>query len=116
MFRFWQHFISNGKGGLTCPGLGIHGHEIPVFRTAARRYGLAQVSGVEVWRIEPDSPAEKAGLLEDDIILSLAGSSVSNMGNLCGLVKELRGSVPVEVVLLRGDSRLERWVAPGGNR
>jgi len=108
MSRFWHHFISNGQGSVVCDRLGIQGHEVPLFPTVARRHGLTQGSGVEVWRIEPGSRAEKAGILDDDILLRLAEQPVSSMEQLGTLVRQLRGQVPVD--LLRGEVRLERWI------
>lgn len=108
MSRFWHHFISNGRGGRTCVRLGIRGHEVPLFRSVIRRHGLTQHTGVEVWRIDRGSPAEKAGILDDDILVRLAGQPVSSMEQLGKLVRQLRGEVPVDV--LRGEVRLERWL------
>ena len=108
MSRFWQHFISNGLGGQACERLGIQGHEVPLFSTATSHHGLTQRSGIEVWRIDSGSPAEKAGILDDDILLRLADQPVSNMEQLGKLVRQLRGEVAVE--LLRGAVRLQRCV------
>lgn len=111
MSKFWHHFISNGRGSRACASLGIQGHEVPLFPTVARRHGLTQSSGVEVWRIDPGSRAEKAGILDDDILLRLAEQPIATMEQLGKLVRQLRGEVPVE--LLRGEIRLERWIILG---
>lgn len=113
MSRFWQHFISDGHGGQTCPGLGIHGHAAPIVAHLVRTYELARPTGVEVWRIEAGSPAEQAGLLEDDLILAVADHPAANMEQLSNLVKQLRPGAPVAVALLRGECRLERLVVVG---
>ena len=108
MSRFWQHFISDGRGSQACPRLGLHGHAVPLFSTVICRDRLTQTSGVEVWRIDPGSLAEKAGLLEDDILLAVASQPISSMDQLGNVVRQLRGQV--EVVLLRGEVQLERWL------
>lgn len=112
MSRFWHHFISNGRGGRACVGLGIQGHEVPLCRTVVRRHGVTQQTGVEVWRIKRGGPAERAGLLDDDILLRLAGQPVSSMEQLGKLVRQVRGEISVD--LLRGERRLERWLRLGG--
>ncbi len=112
MSRFWHHFVSNGRGGRACGRLGIRGHEVPLWGTAIRRHGLTQQTGVEVWQIDHGSPAEKAGILDDDILLRLAGQPVTEMEQLAKLVRQLRGMVPIE--LLRGEVYLERWITLGG--
>ncbi len=109
MSRFWHYFISNGQGGRSCDPLGIQGHEVPLVRTVACRLGLTQPSGIEVWRINSGSPAEKAGILDDDILLRLADEPLASMEQLGRLLRRLRGKVPVE--LLRGEVRLQRWVS-----
>jgi S1-C subfamily serine protease len=109
MTKFWRFFISNGRGPMTCEPLGIQGHDVPLFESLARRYSLNQTSGVEIWRVEPASPAAKAGIREGDLLVGLAGRPTPDMDALHRLFPE---GEPVEALLLRGDSRLERCVVP----
>src|SRR5206468_11670952 len=50
--------------------LGLHAHNVPIPQHLARRYDLAQKTGVEVRAVETNGPAEQAGILEDDVIVS----------------------------------------------
>ncbi|MEA3297513.1 MAG: trypsin-like peptidase domain-containing protein [candidate division Zixibacteria bacterium] len=78
--------------------LGIWFHEVS--QREAKRQGLESVRGVTVDSVFADSPADKAGLLEGDIIVSLDGHPIENAGRLSVLVSTTKGSsvVPLEVV------------------
>src|SRR5215471_5391247 len=51
--------------------LGLHARVVPISRAVASRHGLGQKTGVEVLAVERDGPAEQAGILEGDVIVSL---------------------------------------------
>jgi S1-C subfamily serine protease len=92
--------------------LGIHGRGVPIPRALARRFEIVQATGVEVLSVEPDGPAEQAGILEDDIIVSLGEQPTSSIDDLHKLLMQLPVGVPSPVVMLRGERQLERWVVP----
>jgi S1-C subfamily serine protease len=92
--------------------LGIHGRSVPIPRTLARRFELPEQHGVEILSVEPDGPADQAGVLEEDIILSLAERPTGSIDDLHKLLMQLPVGVPAPVVILRGERRLERWVVP----
>src|ERR1700730_4624105 len=52
--------------------LGLHGRVVPIPQALARRYELTQKSGVEVLAIEENGPADQAGILEEDVLVSLS--------------------------------------------
>jgi S1-C subfamily serine protease len=88
--------------------LGLHARNVPL----ARRFGLAQASAVEVMAVESGSPAEQAGILEEDLIVSLGEQPVTSVDDLHKLLTELPVDMPAPVILLRGARRLERLVLP----
>ena len=92
--------------------LGLHVRNVPLPPAAVRRFGLEQTSGVEVLSIEPDSPADQAGLSEEDVIVSLAETPTARVDDLHRLLTQLPVDVPAAIALLRGDRRLERMVLP----
>jgi S1-C subfamily serine protease len=92
--------------------LGIHGRGVPIPRALARRFEIVQAAGVEVLSVEPDGPAEQAGILEDDIIVSLGEQPTTSIDDLHKLLMQLPVGVPSPVVMLRGERQLERWVVP----
>jgi S1-C subfamily serine protease len=108
MTRFWQHFATDGRGGVICERLGIFGYPVPLFPSVMKSLGLAQKSGVEIGRIDRNSPAEQAGVLEDDILIALARQPVRTMRGLDRILKRLSPRVEVEMVVVRGDALLDR--------
>ncbi len=92
--------------------LGLHARNVPLAPAVQRQLNLQQPSAVEVLSIEPGSPAEQAGILEEDLILALGERPVTSIDDLHRLLTELPIEVPASVVLLRGQRRLERLVLP----
>ncbi len=78
----------------------------------ARCFGLNQATAVQVQAIEPDSPADQAGILEGDLVVALGEQPVASIEDLHQLLTSLPVDVPSGVVLLRGDRRLERLALP----
>jgi serine protease Do len=85
--------------------LGVYAENIS--RENMGRYHINQVRGVGVTQIVKDSPAEKAGLRKDDVIVRLDGESVSSVRKLNRLVSELSPDQSVKVVISRGGSEQE---------
>jgi serine protease Do len=65
------------------------------------------VRGVGVTQVVKDSPADKAGLRKDDVILRLDGENVSSVRKLNRLVSELSPDQSVRVSISRGGSEQE---------
>jgi S1-C subfamily serine protease len=80
--------------------LGVAGGPRPL--PARSRRELGQDTGVEIIEVTPGSPAERAGLRAEDLIVELGGRPVHGVDDIQRLmVGELIGS-ELEVVLLRG--------------
>lgn len=92
--------------------LGLHGRSVAIPRHRARTWNLSQTTGVEVIGIETDGPADQAGILENDIIVSLGEQTAASVDDLHRLLTELPVGIPASVILLRGDRRIERLVVP----
>ncbi|HEV8168866.1 MAG TPA: PDZ domain-containing protein [Pyrinomonadaceae bacterium] len=71
------------------------------------RYHMNQVRGVGVTRIVKDSPAEKAGLRKDDVILRVDGENISSVRKLNRIVSELAPDQSVKITVSRGGSEQE---------
>jgi serine protease Do len=74
------------------------------------RYGMREVRGVGVTEVVKDSPAEKAGLRKDDVILRFDGESVSSTRKLTRLVSESSPDQNVRLTISRGGSEQELTV------
>jgi serine protease Do len=71
------------------------------------RYHMSEVRGVGVTQVIKDSPAEKAGLRKDDVILRLDGENVSSVRKLNRLVSELAPDQMVRVAVSRNGAEQE---------
>ena len=80
--------ISSRVITITPPGsyLGIGIQEITAERAKALK--LRDEAGVEVTHVAPDSPADKAGLKEGDVVLQYNGMKVEGLEQLSRLVRE----------------------------
>src|SRR6185295_12463195 len=85
--------------------LGVYAENIS--RENMGRYHMNQVRGVGVTRVVKDSPAEKAGLRKDDVILRLDGEHVSSVRKLNRLVSEMAPDQSVRVSFSRAGSEQE---------
>ncbi|MCK4607775.1 MAG: trypsin-like peptidase domain-containing protein [candidate division Zixibacteria bacterium] len=89
--------IATGKASRGWFGVWFH----DVTQREAKRQGLDAVKGVTVDSVFAESPAEKAGVLADDIIVSFNNQPVDNAGRLSVLVSTAsrdESTMPVEVV------------------
>jgi len=90
--------------------LGVAGGSRPLPSRARRE--REQATGVEIIEVTPDSPAERAGLRAEDLILELAGASVRGVDDIQRLmVGDLIG-VAVEVLVLRQGEPLRLELVP----
>ena len=87
--------------------LGVTGGTRPLPPRAAERLGRDK--GLEVVSVVSGSPAAKAGLRPEDLIVGLDGSPVEDVGDLQRLMtaERIDRSVPVEIVRLGERSQLE---------
>jgi S1-C subfamily serine protease len=92
--------------------LGLHARNVPLPPNLARQFELTQTGAVEVMAIEPGGPADQAGILEEDLIVSLGEQPTTCVDDLHKLLTQLPIDVPASVTLLRGERRLNRLVLP----
>lgn len=93
--------------------LGVHGHDVPVPRPTARRFGLDQTTAVEIIAVETGGPADQAGLDESDLLVALGDTPVTSIDSLHKRLMQLPVGQPAEVVIVRGERRIVRYVTPG---
>jgi membrane-associated protease RseP (regulator of RpoE activity) len=71
------------------------------------RYRINQVRGVGVTQVVKDSPAEKAGIRKDDVILRIDGENVNSVRKLNRLISEMAPDHSVRVTVSRGGAEQE---------
>ena len=90
--------------------LGIGGGSRPLPPKAARGSGLS--AGLEVTSVVSGSPAARAGIRPEDLILTIDDVPVAAIGELQRLLSADRIGRPVRINLVRAGQRLEKEVVP----
>ena len=67
----------------------------------ARKLGLRPREGTKVVKVQKDSPADAAGLLQDDVILSFSGQTIRSGSDLQQLVERAKLGSEQEVKVIR---------------
>jgi Zn-dependent M28 family amino/carboxypeptidase len=94
--------------GASLAGVRVTTGTIPDYTTEAKGLLLAGVVG--------GGPAEKAGLMKGDIIIEIAGQSITNIYDYTFALELLKADTPVKVVFTRNGQRREVQLTPGGRR
>ena len=85
--------------------LGVYGEDIN--NENMGRYRLNQARGVGVTQVIQGSPAEKAGLRKDDVILRLDGENITSVRKLNRLISEIAPDHSVRITISRGGAEQE---------
>ncbi len=81
----------------------------------AKELKLKEERGVEIRRVDPDSPAEKAGLKEHDVVLEYNGQRVEGGDSLARMVRETPAGRPAKLLISR-DGNTQTLTATIGKR
>lgn len=79
--------------------IGVDGRDINP--AMARLMNADNINGILVLGVAPNSPAEKSGIVSQDIITSINGESIINRQNVTDIVTELRPGTEVDVDIIR---------------
>ncbi len=90
--------------------IGIAGGPRPLPPQARLR--LDRQAGLEVVEVAPDSPAERAGLRPEDLIVDMGERAVERADDVQRLMNEAAIDRPLPVRVLRGDRWLELEIHP----
>jgi len=101
----FSFFISGGSF------LGVYTEDVS--KENMGRYNLREVRGVGITQVAKDSPAEKAGLRKDDVILRFEGENVTSTRKLTRLVSEVAPDQTVRLTISRGGAEQEVSVTIG---
>ncbi|HJU27929.1 MAG TPA: trypsin-like peptidase domain-containing protein, partial [Candidatus Binataceae bacterium] len=81
--------------------IGVAGQNVELQRRVTRFHNLAVQSGVMVAAVEPQSPAERAGLRNGDVIVAFAGKPVAGIDDLQRALSDNCVGVRSEIVIIR---------------
>ena len=85
---------------------------MPIPTRAVRFHALPGKSGILVTGIEKESPAEAAGLMQGDIILSFDDSPALTMDDLHRMLTEKKIGVASRLEILHGVERKKVFITP----
>ena len=108
--RVAQMLISTGK--VSRGYLGIIAQPASIQRRIARNLGLQQESGVGVVEVAPRSPAQKAKIIQYDIIVNIGGVPTTNVDELHRFLDENPAGQDYDITVIRGNSLLKLNVLP----
>lgn len=96
--------------------LGVHTEDINKENMA--RYNMREARGVGITEVVKDSPAEKAGLRKDDVIVRFEGDSVTSTRKLTRLVSEVAPDQTVRLAISRsgGEQEVSVTIAKRNNK
>ncbi len=92
--------------------LGVAGQPLPLSSKLAQKTNLSQDSGIMLYSVEDDSPADKAGLSVGDILVNFDGKPVEDLDDLHRQLTSDLIDKTVEVVVVRGGHRVQLEITP----
>ncbi len=92
--------------------IGIVAEQMPLPRRLADRAGVTQSRAVLIRDVQAGSPAQRAGLLPGDVMLSLDGNPVTGVDDVFRLLDHSTIGRTVTLTVLRGDALLRVGLAP----
>ncbi len=96
--------------------IGISAAQTALPRRLRHAAGVAQESAVVVAGVEPASPADRAGLMAGDTLLSLDGQAVTGADDLIRILTGEKIGGKVEIEMLRERQRKVVWLEPEERR
>jgi S1-C subfamily serine protease len=92
--------------------IGVSAQTVPIHRRLVRYYDLPKETGVVMLSTEPNSPAQRTGLREGDVIIALEGQPVAGVDDLHRVLSDVRAGVKAELTILRGTEKLTLGIIP----
>jgi S1-C subfamily serine protease len=92
--------------------IGVAGQNVPLHRRLVRFYNLPVESGILVLSVERGSPAERAGLLKEDVIVGFNDQPISSIDDLHRLLTEEQVGVKLPLSIIRRSEKLVLDIVP----
>ena len=105
-----MELIKNGE--IRRAFLGIGGQNVPLPRRTVREYDILRESAVYVISVEHDSPAERAGVREGDLLVKFNGTPIGGIDDLQRALTHSEVGVKTDVSVVRETGRYELQITP----
>jgi S1-C subfamily serine protease len=92
--------------------IGLAGQTVPLHRRIVRFYNLPRETGIFVASMEKNSPAERAGLREGDIIIAFNQQPIGSVHDLHKILVGEQVDVAVKVTVIRQTEKLDLSILP----
>jgi S1-C subfamily serine protease len=92
--------------------IGAGGQNVKLHRRVVRFHNLPVETGLLVVSVEPNSPAERAGLVVGDTVVEFAGQPVASIDALHKLLTEARIGVQTPFTVIRHTEKLALEITP----
>ena len=99
-------------GRITRSYIGVAGQNVPLHRRVVRYYDLPVDSGVLVMSVEKNSPADRAGLRDGDIIVRYRDAAIGSVDDLHRLLTEEQLGVAATITAIRMTEKIEVAIIP----
>jgi len=96
--------------------IGVAGQNVPLHRRVVRFYNLPLETGVLVVSVEKNSPAERAGLREGDLIVAFNGHPIGSVHDLHKILVGEQIGVSARLTAIRHTEKLELPILPAESR
>ena len=92
--------------------IGVSAQTVPLHRRIVRYYDLASETGVVVLSVEANSPAQRAGLRDGDVVIALGEQTVSGVDDLHRVLSDVRPAAKTTVTIIRGTEKMKIAIVP----
>ncbi len=92
--------------------IGVAGQNVPVHPRVVRFYGLPLRTAVLVVSVEKNSPAERAGLREGDLVVAFNGQPIGSVHHLHKVLVGDQIGVSARLTVIRHTEKLELPILP----
>src|SRR5436190_22672535 len=96
--------------------IGVAGQNVPIHRRIVRFYGLPLETGVLVVSVEKNSPAERAGLHQGDVIVAFDSQPIGTVYHLHKVLVGEQINVSASLTIIRQTEKLEMSILPAESR
>src|SRR6266702_2447311 len=92
--------------------IGVAGQNVPIHRRIVRFYGLPLETGVLVVSVEKNSPAERAGLRQGDLIVAFDSQPIGTVHHLHKVLVSEQINVSASLTIIRHTEKLDVRILP----